>query len=158
MEFEVTTETTQAPRTRADLIAPRRKAREVKLGDLVIGGDNPIRVQTMTSTDTADVEATAAQIEGLAEAGAEIMRVTVDTRKAAKALPEVRRRCPLPLVCDIHYNHRLALDSAVDGSELVRIGEDSDGAAVLRIVGCQRIQRIGSSPRSFRSAAAACRP
>ena len=82
------------------------------MGTVVIGGDHPITVQTMTATDTADVEATVAQIEGLVEAGAEIMRVTVDTPKAAKALPEIRRRCPIPLVADIHYNHRLALESA----------------------------------------------
>lgn len=97
---------------RSDLIAPRRKSREVKLGNLVVGGANPIRVQTMTATDTADADATIAQIEALAEAGAEIMRVTVDTPKAAKALPEIRRRCPIPLVADIHFNHRLALEAA----------------------------------------------
>ncbi len=98
--------------TRPDLIAPRRKSREVKLGALVIGGDNPIRVQTMTATDTADAGATIAQIKYLAESGAEIMRVTVDTKKAAQALPEIRKNCPVPLVADIHYNHRLALESA----------------------------------------------
>ena len=97
---------------RSCLLGPRRKAREVRMGTVVIGGDHPITVQTMTATDTADVEATVAQIEGLVEAGAEIMRVTVDTPKAAKALPEIRRRCPIPLVADIHYNHRLALESA----------------------------------------------
>ena len=64
---------------RSDLLAPRRVAREVQIGDLVIGGNHPIRVQTMTATDTADAESTIAQIEGLVEAGAEIMRVTVDT-------------------------------------------------------------------------------
>ncbi|MBI3737273.1 flavodoxin-dependent (E)-4-hydroxy-3-methylbut-2-enyl-diphosphate synthase [Candidatus Sumerlaeota bacterium] len=104
----VTTETL----VRADLIAPRRKSREVKMGNVVIGGSNPIRVQTMTATDTADAPATIAQIRALAEAGAEIMRVTVDTRKAAAALPEIRKQCPIPLVADIHYNFRLALEAA----------------------------------------------
>lgn len=104
--------TTPRADERSGLLAPRRRSREVKLGSVVIGGDQPIRVQTMTSTDTADAEATCAQIEALAEAGAEIMRVTVDTRKAVASLPEVRRRCPIPLVADIHYNHRLALDAA----------------------------------------------
>lgn len=97
---------------RPSLVAPRRKTREVKVGDVVIGGDNPIRVQTMTATDTADAEATIAQIDALVEAGAEIMRVTVDTPKAAKALPAIRERCPAPLVADIHFNHRLALEAA----------------------------------------------
>lgn len=95
-----------------DLLPPRRKTREVKVGDVVIGGCNPITVQTMTATDTADAASTIAQIEGLVEAGAEIMRLTVDTPKAAAALPAIRERCPIPLVADIHFNHRLALEAA----------------------------------------------
>jgi len=91
---------------------PRRKTREVAVGPLVIGGENPIRVQSMTATDTADVEATVRQIRALAEAGCELARVTVDTAKAAQALPEIRRRCPIPLVADIHFNYRLALEAA----------------------------------------------
>lgn len=91
---------------------PRRKAREVAIGPVVIGGNNPIAVQSMTATDTADVEATVEQITALAEAGCELIRVTVDTRKAAAALPEIRRRCPIPLIADIHFNHRLALEAA----------------------------------------------
>lgn len=96
----------------SSLLPPRRKAREVKVGPYVIGGDNPIRVQTMTATDTADVETTVSQINALAEAGCEIMRLTVDTRKAAVALPEIRRRVAIPLVADIHFNHKMALEAA----------------------------------------------
>ena len=96
----------------ASLLPPRRKTREVKVGPYVLGGDNPIRVQSMTATDTADPESTIAQINALAEAGCEIVRLTVDTRKAAAALPEIRRRTAVPLVADIHYNHRLALEAA----------------------------------------------
>jgi (E)-4-hydroxy-3-methylbut-2-enyl-diphosphate synthase len=91
---------------------PRRRTREVQVGAFAIGGDNPIRVQSMTATDTADAEATIAQINALAEAGCEIMRLTVDTHKAAAALPEIRKRCAIPLVADIHFNHKLALDAA----------------------------------------------
>jgi (E)-4-hydroxy-3-methylbut-2-enyl-diphosphate synthase len=94
------------------LLPERRKSREVKIGPFVIGGNNPIRVQSMTATDTADPESTIAQINALAESGCEIMRLTVDTRKAAAALPEIRRRCAIPLVADIHYNHKLALEAA----------------------------------------------
>ena len=79
----------------ANLLPPRRKSREVNVGPYVIGGNNPIRVQTMTATDTADVETTVAQINALAQAGCEIMRLTVDTRKAAIALPEIRRAAKL---------------------------------------------------------------
>lgn len=93
-------------------MAPRRRAREVKVGSLVLGGEHPIRVQSMTSTATADAGATIAQIQALADAGCEVIRVTVDTFAAAAALPEIRRRCPIPLVADIHYDHKLALESA----------------------------------------------
>jgi len=94
------------------LLPPRRKCREVKVGPYLIGGNNPIRVQSMTATDTADVESTVAQINALAAAGCEIMRLTVDTRKAAIALPEIRKRVRVPLVADIHYNFKLALEAA----------------------------------------------
>ncbi|GIX44732.1 MAG: flavodoxin-dependent (E)-4-hydroxy-3-methylbut-2-enyl-diphosphate synthase [Candidatus Hydrogenedentota bacterium] len=94
-------------------LRPRRRTREVAVGQFVIGGDNPIRVQSMTSTETSDVEATVAQIRALWEAGCEIVRLTVNTRKAAAALPEIRKRCAgIPLVADIHYNHHLALEAA----------------------------------------------
>jgi (E)-4-hydroxy-3-methylbut-2-enyl-diphosphate synthase len=98
--------------TQNQLLAPRRKSREVKIGPLAIGGSQPILVQSMTSTDTADVETTVAQINALAEAGCEIMRLTVNTHKAAEALGEIRRRTAIPLVADIHYNHKLALEAA----------------------------------------------
>ncbi|MBX7245419.1 MAG: flavodoxin-dependent (E)-4-hydroxy-3-methylbut-2-enyl-diphosphate synthase [Candidatus Sumerlaeaceae bacterium] len=94
------------------LLPPRRRAREVKVGPFVIGGDNPVIVQSMTATDTADADSTVAQINALAEAGCEVVRITVDTRKAAAALPEIRRRAAAPLVADIHYNFKLALEAA----------------------------------------------
>ena len=120
---------------KTSLLAPRRRTREVKLGPLVIGGDNPMRVQSMTATDTPDVEATVAQINALAEAGCEIMRLTVNTRRAAECLPEIRRRTAVPLVADIHFNHRLALESApfVDKIRINpgNIGSDENVRAVV---------------------------
>ncbi|MCX7625139.1 MAG: flavodoxin-dependent (E)-4-hydroxy-3-methylbut-2-enyl-diphosphate synthase [Candidatus Sumerlaeaceae bacterium] len=99
--------------TKRNLLPPRRRTREVAVGPWIIGGEHPIRVQSMTSTDTADIEATVSQIRALWEAGCEIIRLTVDTRKACEALPEIRKRCAgIPLVADIHYNYRLALASA----------------------------------------------
>lgn len=113
----------------------RRKTREVRIGPYVIGGNNPIRVQSMTATDTADAESTISQINGLAEAGCEIMRLTVDTRKAAAVLPEIRRRCAIPLVADIHFNHKLALEAApyVDKIRINpgNIGSDENVRAVI---------------------------
>lgn len=117
------------------LLAPRRRTREVKVGPFVIGGDNPVRVQSMTATDTQDVEATVAQVNALAEAGCEIMRLTVNTRRAAECLPEIRRRTAVPLVADIHFNHRLALESApfVDKIRINpgNIGSDENVRAVV---------------------------
>lgn len=93
--------------------AKRRRSRPVAVGDVVIGGDAPIVVQSMTNTDTADARATAEQVEALAQAGSELVRITVNTEEAALAVPEIRARldlagCNVPLVGDFHYNgHRL---------------------------------------------------
>jgi (E)-4-hydroxy-3-methylbut-2-enyl-diphosphate synthase len=100
---------------------PRRKTRPVAVGDVVVGGGAPIVVQAMTKTDTRDVRATVAQIRRLEKAGAEIVRLAVPDRKAAEALREIRRRVRVPLIADIHFDHRLALaalDAGVDGLRL----------------------------------------
>src|SRR5436305_1428464 len=88
---------------------PRHKTREVAVGTLVIGGDNPIRVQSMTTTDTFDVAATVAQIKRLEEAGCELARVTVPKPEDASALTAIRQRIGIPLICDIHFDYRMAL-------------------------------------------------
>ena len=91
----------------------RRRARQVQVGTVRVGGDAPVMVQSMTNTDTADAAATAAQVEALARAGSEVVRITVNTLEAAAAVPEIRRRldvagCRVPLVGDFHFNgHRL---------------------------------------------------
>ncbi len=97
-------------------LQPRRQSVGVDVGGVVIGGGAPIVVQSMTNTDTADAESTARQVKDLADAGSEIVRVTVDTENAAKAVPYIRDRlrlmgCNVPLVGDFHYNgHRLLAD------------------------------------------------
>ena len=97
-------------------LQPRRQSVGVDVGGVVIGGGAPIVVQSMTNTDTADAESTARQVKDLADAGSEIVRVTVDTENAAKAVPYIRDRlrlmgCNVPLVGDFHYNgHRLLTD------------------------------------------------
>jgi (E)-4-hydroxy-3-methylbut-2-enyl-diphosphate synthase len=91
----------------------RRKSRQVRIGHVPVGGDAPIVVQSMTNTDTADVEATARQVRELADAGSELVRVTVNSTEAAAAVPRIRERldragCDVPLVGDFHYNgHKL---------------------------------------------------
>src|SRR5262245_15071116 len=95
----------------------RHKTREVRVGDVVVGGDNPIWVQSMTTPDTHDIEATVAQIHRLEEAGCEIVRVTVPKPEDAAVLGEIKRRIHLPLICDIHFDYKmalLALDHPVD--------------------------------------------
>ncbi len=103
------------------LVAPRRKTRVLDVGGVEIGGENPIRVQSMTTADTRDPAATLAQIRKLAEAGCEIVRVAVPDRKATAALPEIVPHSPVPLIADIHFEHTLALkalDAGIHGLRL----------------------------------------
>ncbi|MEJ7761190.1 MAG: flavodoxin-dependent (E)-4-hydroxy-3-methylbut-2-enyl-diphosphate synthase [Thermomicrobiales bacterium] len=103
------------------LVAPRRKTRVLQVGDVGIGGDNPIRVQSMTTSDTRDAAATLTQIRQLADAGCEIVRIAVPDRKAAAALPDIVPHSPVPLIADIHFEHTLALkalDAGIHGLRL----------------------------------------
>jgi (E)-4-hydroxy-3-methylbut-2-enyl-diphosphate synthase len=122
----------------------RRKTKPVHLGGLVIGGDNPIRVQSMTNTDTRDAAATIAQIKALAEAGCEIVRLAVLDEKAADALPEIKRASPVPLVADIHFDHRLALAAAGAGIDGLRLNPGNIGGedAVDKVVRAARQRAI----------------
>ncbi|HJM40529.1 MAG TPA: flavodoxin-dependent (E)-4-hydroxy-3-methylbut-2-enyl-diphosphate synthase [Planctomycetota bacterium] len=106
----------------------RRATRTVRVGDLEIGSGHPIWVQSMTSSSTADIPATCSQIESLVEAGCELVRVTVDTDSAADALPEIRANCPVPLIADIHFTHRLALRSIDAGVDKVRLNPGNIGS------------------------------
>src|SRR5947207_4993953 len=96
------------------MMAPRRKSRQVRVGDVFIGGNAPISVQWMTTTDTADVKGTLDQIARLVDAGVDIVRIAVPDKQAAAAVPEIVRQSPAPLVADIHFDYRLAL-AALDG-------------------------------------------
>jgi (E)-4-hydroxy-3-methylbut-2-enyl-diphosphate synthase len=103
------------------LVAPRRPTRVLNVGDVKIGGDNPVVVQSMTTADTRDPAATLRQIGELAEAGCEVVRVAVPDRKAAAALPEIVPHSPVPLIADIHFEHTLALkalDAGIHGLRL----------------------------------------
>ncbi len=103
------------------LIAPRRPTRVLHVGDVKIGGDNPIVVQSMTTADTRDPVATLAQIRQLADAGCEVVRVAVPDRKAAAALPDIVSHSPVPMIADIHFEHTLALkalDAGIHGLRL----------------------------------------
>lgn len=103
------------------LLAPRRKTRVLNVGDVKIGGDNPIVVQSMTTSDTRDPIATLDQIGKLADAGCEVVRVAVPDRKAAAALPDIVPFSPIPVIADIHFEHTLALRALEAGIHGLRL-------------------------------------
>jgi (E)-4-hydroxy-3-methylbut-2-enyl-diphosphate synthase len=105
----------------------RHKTREVRVGDKVLGGDNPIWVQSMTTTDTHDVEATVAEILKMEEAGCEIVRVTVPKPQDAAVLSEIKRRIHIPLVADIHFDYRMALAAMEHPIDKIRINPGNIG-------------------------------
>ncbi|HEY7532737.1 MAG TPA: flavodoxin-dependent (E)-4-hydroxy-3-methylbut-2-enyl-diphosphate synthase, partial [Nitrospiraceae bacterium] len=90
----------------------RRKTRQIHVGKIKIGGDAPVSVQSMCSTDTRDVAATVAQIRELEAVGCEVIRVAVPDTEAADALPKIKAAMTVPLIADIHFDHRLALKAA----------------------------------------------
>jgi (E)-4-hydroxy-3-methylbut-2-enyl-diphosphate synthase len=105
----------------------RRKTRQIKVGSLKIGGDAPVSVQSMCSTDTRDVAATVEQIRQLETAGCEVIRVAVPDDEAAAALPKIKAAMTVPLIADIHFDHRLALKAA-EVVDCVRINPGNIGA------------------------------
>ena len=106
----------------------RRKSRAVKVGDVLIGGGFPVSIQSMTTADTRDVEATVAQVEQLFEAGCDIVRLAVLNHDAARHLPEIRKRTARPLVADIHFQYKLALKAIAAGFDKIRINPGNIGA------------------------------
>ena len=99
----------------------RRKSRQIMVGNVPVGGDAPISVQSMTNTSTADVAATVAQIHSIQQAGADIVRVSVPSLEEAEAFGEIRKRVNIPLVADIHFDHHIALRVADLGVDCLRI-------------------------------------
>ncbi len=105
----------------------RRKSRQIMVGNVPVGGDAPIAVQTMTNTLTTDVAATVAQVQAAAEAGADIVRVSVPDEDSAKALREVVRESPVPIVADIHFHYRRGIEAAEAGAACLRINPGNIG-------------------------------
>ena len=106
----------------------RDNTRTVKIGDRVIGGGNPILIQSMTNTPTEDVKATVAQIHALEAAGCDIIRCAAPTMEAAKALAEIKKQISIPLVADIHFDYRLAIASVESGVDKIRINPGNIGS------------------------------
>jgi (E)-4-hydroxy-3-methylbut-2-enyl-diphosphate synthase len=105
----------------------RRKTRAIRVGDVPVGGDSPVTVQSMTNTDTRDVRATVAQIRSLAKAGCEIVRVAIPDEAAAACFRRIRSKSPIPVIADIHFDHRLAIACAEGGADALRINPGNIG-------------------------------
>lgn len=118
----------------------RRKTRQVRVGDILLGGDAPIVVQSMNNTDTRDVQGTLRQIRALHEAGCEITRLAVLDQAAAEAFGEIRRGSPIPIVADIHFDYRLAIAAIEAGADKIRINPGNIG-------GQDRVEKVVAAAR-----------
>lgn len=118
----------------------RDNTKVIKIGDRVIGGGNPILIQSMTNTKTEDVEATVAQILRLEEAGCEIIRCTVPTMEAALALKEIKKQIHIPLVADIHFDYKMAIAAMENGADKIRINPGNIGSIdrIKAVVDCAK--------------------
>ena len=122
----------------------REKTKEVRIGDRVIGGGNPVLIQSMTNTPTEDVQATVAQIHRLEEAGCEIIRCTVPTKEAAAAIAEIKRQISIPLVADIHFDYKMAIAAMENGADKIRINPGNIGgkARIEEVVRCAKERAV----------------
>jgi len=125
---------------KAQHVIARRKSRQIKVGKVLVGGDAPIAVQTMTNTKTEDIAATVAQINAARKAGADIVRVSVPTIAACEAFGEIRKQVDIPLIADIHFNYKCALKAAEMGADCLRINPGNIGsdAKVAEVIACAR--------------------
>jgi len=122
----------------------RRKTRKIEVGSVPVGGGSPIAVQSMTNTDTRDVAATVAQIHKLEQAGCELIRVAVLDLEAAAALTRIREAISIPLIADIHFDHRLAVAAMEHGAQAIRINPGNLGgpAKLARVVDAAKAHRV----------------
>lgn len=120
----------------------RNQTKEVRIRDVVIGGDHPIAIQSMTNTRTEDVEATVEQILRLEKAGCEIIRCTVPTMEAAKAIKEIKKQIHIPLVADIHFDYKMAIAAIENGADKIRINPGNIGAK-------ERVQAVVDKAKEY---------
>ncbi len=122
----------------------RDNTKVIRIGDRVIGGGNPILIQSMTNTKTADIEATAEQILRLEEAGCDIVRCTVPDSEAAKAISRIKERIHIPLVADIHFDYRMAIEAIANGADKIRINPGNIGGEdrLIRVVNAAKERDI----------------
>ena len=106
----------------------RRKSKQIFVGNVAIGGDAPIAVQTMTNTKTVDVQATIRQVNECLEVGAELIRISVPDQESSEALAKIIPHCPVPIIADIHFHYRRAIESAIAGAKCLRINPGNIGS------------------------------
>ncbi len=118
----------------------RRESRQISVGSVKVGGDAPISVQTMTNTITTDVAATVAQVQAAADAGADIVRVSAPDQASARALKEIVAESPVPIVADIHFHYKRAIEAAESGAACLRInpGNIGDASRVREVIAAAR--------------------
>ena len=127
----------------------RDNTKVIKIGNRVIGGGNPILIQSMTNTKTEDVKATVDQIQRLTKVGCDIIRCAVPNMEAAKALKDIKKHISIPLVADIHFDYRLAIAAMENGADKIRInpgniGDDEKLGAVVKVAKERKIPiRVG---------------
>lgn len=133
----------------------RRKTRTINVGSIPVGSDYPVSIQSMTKTDTRDSSATVAQIQELAKYGCDIVRVAIPDKEAASKLPEIIENSPIPVIADIHFDYRLALDAVSAGVHGIRInpgniGKEKEVRTVAEAAGEAGISiRVGSNSGSL---------
>lgn len=122
----------------------RKKTREIRIGNVRIGGENPIAIQSMTNTKTENIKETVAQIHALQEAGCEIIRSAVPTMEAAQALGEIKEQIRIPLVADIHFDYRLAIAAVEHGADKIRINPGNIGSRerIQAVVDCCKEHQV----------------
>ena len=122
----------------------REQTKVIRIGDRVIGGGNPVLIQSMTNTPTEDVQATVAQTLRLEQAGCEIIRCTVPTPEAAAAIAKIKEQIHIPLVADIHFDHRMAIAAMENGADKIRINPGNIGgkANIDEVVRCAKERSI----------------
>lgn len=122
----------------------RKKTREIRIGNVRIGGENPIAIQSMTNTKTENIKETVAQIHALQEAGCEIIRSAVPTIEAAQALGEIKEQIRIPLVADIHFDYRLAIAAVEHGADKIRINPGNIGSRerIQAVVDCCKEHQV----------------
>ena len=139
----------------------RKKTRTVSVGGVNVGSDHPVSIQSMTKTDTADIDSTVRQIHELEKAGCEIIRLAVKNEEAAKALGGIKKQVTIPVVADIHFSHKLALEAILQGVDKIRInpGNITDKAQIKEIALASKDKGIpvrigvnsGSIPENIRN-------